>query len=81
MESEKPTQLQVDNVIHFGASTRTYTLREKPMLPSAVLHSALVKDEQSTEENEDGDQNSKVGFLGLPELDTDLKVFRAELCG
>lgn len=74
LESEKPTQVQVDSVIHFGASTRTYTLREKPTLPSA-MQVALGNNEQNVkaEDNEDGEA-SKGGFLGLPESDTDLKV-------
>lgn len=30
IEAHKPTQLPVDSTIKFGASTRLYTLREKP---------------------------------------------------
>ena len=74
LESEKPTQVQIESVIHFGASTRTYTLREKPTLPSA-MQVVLGNNEQTTkkEDNED-EEGSKGGFLGLPESDTDLKV-------
>lgn len=30
IESHKPTQLQINSTFHFGASTRYYTLRERP---------------------------------------------------
>lgn len=75
LESDKPTQLPVESVIHFGASTRTYTLREKPTLPSAMQVTLQGNNEQSAdkEENEEN-EGSAGGFLGLPESDTDLKV-------
>ncbi|XP_031556932.1 nuclear inhibitor of protein phosphatase 1-like [Actinia tenebrosa] len=62
IEKQKPTQVQVDSVIRFGASTRTYTLREKPTGSSKG-------DRENGEENE---ENSKAGLLGLPESDTEL---------
>ncbi|XP_028417749.1 nuclear inhibitor of protein phosphatase 1-like isoform X2 [Dendronephthya gigantea] len=74
LESDKPTQLPVESVIHFGASTRTYTLREKPTLPSAMQATMHGNSEQNVdkEDNEDN-EGSTGGFLGLPESDTDLK--------
>lgn len=30
LEAHKPTQLPINSTFHFGASTRYYTLREKP---------------------------------------------------
>ena len=74
LESEKPTQLPVESVIHL-ASTRTYTLREKPTLPSSMQVTLQGNNEQSVdkEDNEDN-EGSSGGFLGLPESDTDLKV-------
>lgn len=30
LEAHKPTQLPTDSTFHFGASTRFYTIREKP---------------------------------------------------
>lgn len=30
LEASTPKQLQIDQTVHFGASTRTYTLRERP---------------------------------------------------
>jgi nuclear inhibitor of protein phosphatase 1 len=75
LESEKPTQLPVESVIHFGASSRTYTLREKPTLPSAMQATLQGSNEQNVDK-EDNEENeaSAGGFLGLPESDTDLKV-------
>jgi len=31
IESNQPTQLPTDSTFHFGASTRYYTIREKPL--------------------------------------------------
>ncbi len=78
LESEKPTQLPVESVIHFGASTRTYTLREKPTLTSSMQVTLQGNSEQNVDK-EDNDENegSAGGFLGLPESDTDLKVHRS----
>lgn len=64
IEKQKPTQVQVDSVIRFGASTRTYTLREKPTGSS----------KGDRENGEDNEENSKAGLLGLPESDTELDV-------
>ncbi|KAF2984860.1 hypothetical protein EK904_003105 [Melospiza melodia maxima] len=37
LEAHKPQQIPIDSTVSFGASTRAYTLREKPQtLPSAV---------------------------------------------
>ncbi|EDO47533.1 predicted protein [Nematostella vectensis] len=63
IERNKPTQVQVDSVIRFGASTRTYTLREKPTGSGGKVDKG------------DGDisQDSTTGgLLGLPESDTEL---------
>ena len=70
LEPHKPTQVQVDSVISFGASTRSYTLREKPTIPG--MASAADKSEKATEEGTE--DMSKGGLLGLPESDTELNV-------
>jgi nuclear inhibitor of protein phosphatase 1 len=36
LEDHKPTQLPIDSTFHFGASTRYYTLREKPSQKSGT---------------------------------------------
>lgn len=71
LESQKPTQVQVDSVIRFGASTRSYVLREKPAMPSTAL-----KLSENTSENmeQNDEENTKGGLLGLPESDTELDV-------
>ena len=75
LENDKPTQLPVESVIHFGASSRTYTLREKPTLPSSMQATLQGNTEQGVnKEDNDETEGSAGGFLGLPESDTDLKV-------
>ncbi|XP_053650648.1 nuclear inhibitor of protein phosphatase 1 isoform X1 [Cherax quadricarinatus] len=62
LESQKPTQLPVNSTFHFGASTRMYTLRERPQTaPKPVM-----------EELERMTEDSDGGLLGLPETETEL---------
>ena len=61
-------------MIRFGASTRSYVLREKPAMPS----SALKLSENASENTQHGDEEgTKGGLLGLPESDTELDVSSA----
>lgn len=65
LEAHKPTQLPLDTTISFGASTRSYTLRERPQVSMAMVtdgEGALL------EEGEGGT------LLGLPELDNEIDV-------
>lgn len=64
LEANKPTQLPIDSIFHFGASTRMYTLREKP---KAAPRPIIEELEQSAEDSEGG-------LLGLPETETELDV-------
>ncbi|XP_064408271.1 protein phosphatase 1, regulatory subunit 8b [Latimeria chalumnae] len=62
LEAHKPQQVPIDSTVSFGASTRMYTLREKPQtLPSSV------KGEEKAVEDEE-----LKGLLGLPEEETEL---------
>lgn len=70
LEPHKPTQVQVDSVIRFGASTRSYVLREKPTMPNTALKSENVSENMQ----QDDEEGSKGGLLGLPESDTELDV-------
>lgn len=70
LEPQKPTQVQVDSVIRFGASSRSYVLREKPAIPNAGLKQA----DDSGKMEDDNEESSKGGLLGLPESDTELDV-------
>ena len=63
LELNKPTQLPLDTTIRFGASTRSYTLREKPQVTSVL-----------TVEGELGDGVEGGTLLGLPELDNEVDV-------
>ena len=71
LEPQKPTQVQVDSVIRFGASSRSYVLREKPTMPSSALK---LPENASDNVEQDNDENTKGGLLGLPESDTELDV-------
>ncbi|MEE6521762.1 hypothetical protein FKM82_020064, partial [Ascaphus truei] len=62
LEPHKPQQVPIDSTVSFGASTRMYTLREKPQ----TLPSALKGDEKTGEDDE------LKGLLGLPEEETEL---------
>lgn len=65
MEPHKPQQIPIDSTVSFGASTRAYTLREKPQtLPSAV----------KGDEKMGGEDDELKGLLGLPEEETELDV-------
>lgn len=63
LEPHKPQQIPIDSTVSFGASTRQYTLREKPQ----ALPSALKGDDK-------GDDDELKGLLGLPEEETELDV-------
>ena len=65
LEPNKPTQIPLDITIKFGASTRSYTLRERPQVSMN-----MVTDGEGgvLEEGEGGT------LLGLPELDIEIDV-------
>lgn len=65
IESHKPTQLQINSTFHFGASTRYYTLRERP---SAGSRSGNIMEDIPMSESGEG------ALLGLPESQTELDV-------
>lgn len=62
IESHKPTQLPIDSVFHFGASTRNYIIRERPQ----TGHRPIIEELEKTSEESEG------GLLGLPETETEL---------
>lgn len=64
IEAQKPTQLPIDSMFHFGASTRNYILRERPTQGSKPIMEELEKSSEETEG----------GLLGLPETETELDV-------
>jgi len=65
LESNKPTQLPIDSMFHFGASTRIYAIREKP--PTVVPRPIMEELEKSATDSEGA-------LLGLPETDSELDV-------
>ncbi|XP_013101895.1 nuclear inhibitor of protein phosphatase 1 [Stomoxys calcitrans] len=62
LEPHKPTQLHVNSIFHFGASTRNYILRERP---SAGQRNNIMEDIPMSE-------SSDGALLGLPESQTEL---------
>ncbi len=66
IEGNKPTQLPIDSTFHFGASTRYYTIRERPQTATRPILEEL--EEEAKTENQVG------GLLGLPETETELDV-------
>ena len=65
LEPQKPTQLPLDTTISFGASTRSYTLRERPQAIASLM---------SEGEGEGGELGEGGALLGLPDLDNEVDV-------
>lgn len=63
LEPHKPQQVPVDSTMSFGASTRVYTIREKPQSQANVSAG-----------DKTGDDEELKGLLGLPEEETELEV-------
>lgn len=64
LEAHKPQQIPIDSTISFGASTRTYTIREKPQTQGTA----------GSGDSKTGDDEELKGLLGLPEEETELEV-------
>ncbi|CAB1320770.1 unnamed protein product [Coregonus sp. 'balchen'] len=64
LEPHKPQQVPIDSTMSFGASTRVYTLREKPQTQTSTIPGAEVKA---------GEDEELKGLLGLPEEETELE--------
>ncbi|XP_063542475.1 nuclear inhibitor of protein phosphatase 1 [Cydia strobilella] len=60
LEAHKPTQLPIDSNFHFGASTRNYIIRERPMGNARGIMEELPNTE------------TEGALLGLPETQTEL---------
>lgn len=64
LEAHKPQQVPIDSTVSFGASTRTYTIREKPQAQGTA----------GTGDSKTGEDEELKGLLGLPEEETELEV-------
>ncbi|KAM9414694.1 nuclear inhibitor of protein phosphatase 1-like [Salvelinus alpinus] len=64
LEPHKPQQVPIDSTMSFGASTRVYTLREKPQPQTSTIPGGEVKA---------GEDEELKGLLGLPEEETELE--------
>ncbi|KAK0145841.1 Nuclear inhibitor of protein phosphatase 1 [Merluccius polli] len=72
LEPHKPQQVPIDATMSFGASTRAYTLREKPQSQPASAAGSEVKAGGGGEEEEQREEELK-GLLGLPQEETELE--------
>lgn len=64
LDPKKPQQVPIDSILHFGASTRNYIIRERPQTMTATSG----MDGEKAEDMEGG-------LLGLPETETELEVW------
>lgn len=77
LEGHKPTVVQIGSVFHFGASTRNYTLRERPKATQNIVEDIPMSDQISglPESQDDVDNlteyntahNRKISTLGITE--------------
>ncbi|XP_050434532.1 nuclear inhibitor of protein phosphatase 1 [Adelges cooleyi] len=65
IESHKPTQLPINSQFHFGASTRTYIIRERPQSTSAFGPRPIM-------DQLERESDKSASLLGLPETDHEL---------
>ncbi|KAL1258838.1 hypothetical protein QQF64_009415 [Cirrhinus molitorella] len=63
LEPQKPQQVPIDSTMSFGASTRVYTIREKPQSQPGT----------GVGDGKTGDDEELKGLLGLPEEETELE--------
>ncbi|XP_048881829.1 nuclear inhibitor of protein phosphatase 1-like isoform X2 [Brienomyrus brachyistius] len=63
LEPHKPQQVPIDSTVSFGASTRVYTIREKPQTQPG----------SGTGDSKAGEDEDLKGLLGLPEEETELE--------
>ncbi|KAF4103656.1 protein phosphatase 1, regulatory subunit 8b [Onychostoma macrolepis] len=63
LEPNKPQQVPIDSTMSFGASTRAYTIREKPQSQPG----------SGVGDSKTGDDEELKGLLGLPEEETELE--------
>jgi nuclear inhibitor of protein phosphatase 1 len=63
LESKKPQAVPLETELHFGASTRKYSIRERPQ----SMQTGINDDDKMNDEKEGG-------LLGLPETETELDV-------
>lgn len=79
LENNKPQQVFVDSELRFGASTRSYIIRERPQMnkhfPSILQGNANASaNESSNDLNEDKQDQSNLNVSILPESEAELDV-------
>lgn len=76
LEPNKPQQMFVDTEFKFGASTRTYVLRERPQMnknfPSILSNTGSSLNESLTDQ--ENPNNESLNASTLPESEAELEV-------
>jgi len=76
LEGHKPTVVQIGSVFHFGASTRNYTLRERPKTTQSIVEDIPMNENTGLPETQDEvdnlteyntANNRKISTLGITE--------------
>lgn len=65
LEGHKPTVVQIGSVFHFGASTRNYTLRERPKTTQNIVEDIPSDQISGLPENQDDVDVRKQSFLNF----------------
>lgn len=66
LEAHKPTVVQIGSIFHFGASTRFYTLRERPKTSQNIVEDIPLSDQISgLPENQDDVDVSFINYISL----------------
>lgn len=75
LEPHRPMQLAIEDNFCFGASTRTWVLREKPNAPQGIsvptdtsLNASVISNNDSMNDTD----NTSLSLLGLPEAENEL---------
>lgn len=71
LEAHRPMQLVVEDVFSFGASTRSWVLRQKPNVPAPISADTSLNMSVSSEVSNEND-TSNLSLLGLPEAENEL---------
>ena len=75
MDPNKPQQVFVDSELKFGASTRTYIIRERPQanknFPSSIVNTSLNDSKE--------DDSLNMSNMTLPESEAELDVIIKKL--
>ena len=70
LEQDRPMQLAIDDTFSFGASTRSWVLRQKPNVQTNLGDTSL--NSSTVSEGGGAENDSNLSLLGLPEAENEL---------